>query len=209
LLEVDQLSCRRGPRLLFAGLSFSLEAGELLHLRGTNGSGKTSLLRIIAGLARAEAGHVRWRGHDTRDAPEDYRAEMLYQGHAVALKDEFSALENLQLSCMLAGDTADAPAACDALQRVGLKGRWDLPVRVLSQGQRRRASLARLWLTQRKLWLLDEPLASLDVAAIGELQARLDAHLADGGSVLLTTHQPLATPTAPRALDLDLAAQRA
>ena len=123
--------------------------------------------------------YAKFAGEARAVETEDYVPKMNVTPNAVALKDEFSALENLQLGCALAGDRADAQAACDALQRVGLKGRWHLPVRSLSQGQRRRAALARLWLTKRRLWLLDEPLASLDVARLHldyKESKRTDAH---------------------------------
>lgn len=194
MLAANDLTCQRGDHTLFSGLSFALEPGLLLHVRGANGVGKTSLLRLVAGLTQPAEGQLRWNGRAITDDPEDYRRSLLYLGHAPALKDDFSALENLCLASRLAGEPIDEDFACETLGRWGLEGRAHLPCRVLSQGQRRRVGLARLTLTTRTLWLLDEPLASLDAQAAVLLQSLLERHLAAGGLALLTTHQPIATP---------------
>lgn len=203
MLEVEQLACLKGDRLLFRGLSFRQEAGELLRLAGSNGVGKTSLLRLITGLALAEAGEVRWQGDNIRQAREPFHRALCYLGHAAALNDLLTPLENLHFACAAAGDQVDAAACVAALERIGLGRQLDLPARVLSQGQRRRVGLARLFLaSQRQLWVLDEPFTALDVAAVADLTAVLDAHCAQGGMVVLTTHQdaPFAQP--PRVLDV-------
>ena len=206
MLAADNLACQRGQRTLFSELSFALEPGWLLHVRGANGSGKTSLLRLVAGLTLPAAGQVQWNGHAISADAEGYRGSVLYLGHAPALKDDFSAVENLCLASRLAGEHVDEDIACETLGHWGLKGRTQLPCRSLSQGQRRRVGLARLALTTRRLWLLDEPLASLDAEATALLESLLERHLAQGGLALLTTHQPINTPAArTRELQLGLA----
>ena len=208
MLAADHLSCQRGERTLFSDLNFALEPGWLLHVRGANGSGKTSLLRLVAGLTLPAAGEVQWNGNAINADAEGYRGSLFYLGHAPALKDDFSAVENLCLASRLAGEHIDEELACETLGRWGLKGRTHLPCRSLSQGQRRRVGLARLALTTRPLWLLDEPLASLDAEATALLESLLERHLAQGGLALLTTHQPITTPaTRTRELQLGLAPQ--
>lgn len=192
MLEVSNLACSRGDHPLFTDLSFMLEAGELLQVQGENGKGKTSLLRTLCGFMQPVAGEIRWRGENVEELDEDYFAELLYLGHHNAIKDELNALENLQISAGLAGIELDEKEAIAALRRMGLKGREHLPVKVLSQGQRRRAALARMLVSDAPLWVLDEPLTALDVGAVGLIQELLGEHLARGGMVIFTTHQPLA-----------------
>lgn len=189
MLTAHELSCERGARLLFEGLDFSLDPGTLLHVQGSNGSGKTSLLRMLCGLASPAAGRVCWNGEDIRQLGEDYAAQLTYIGHQPALKDDLSALENLRFAQSLAGQQVASSQALEALRAVGLPHCVNLPLRVLSQGQRRRVALARLWLCNRPLWVLDEPFAALDAAAILLVEKHLEAHLAQGGMVVLTTHQ--------------------
>lgn len=196
MLAADNLSCQRGERTLFSDLNFALEPGWLLHVQGANGSGKTSLLRLVAGLTLPATGSVLWNDSAITADAEGYRASLLYLGHAPALKDDFSAVENLCLASRLAGEHIDEDIACETLGRWGLKGRTHLPCRSLSQGQRRRVGLARLALTTRRLWLLDEPLASLDAEATVLLERLIERHLWQGGLVLMTTHQTITTPAA-------------
>lgn len=191
MLEVSNLACSRGDHPLFTDLSFMLEAGELLQVQGENGKGKTSLLRTLCGFMQPVAGEIRWRGENVEELDEDYFAELLYLGHHNAIKDELNALENLQISAGLAGIELDEKEAIAALRRMGLKGREHLPVKVLSQGQRRRAALARMLVSDAPLWVLDEPLTALDVGAVGLIQELLGEHLARDGMVIFTTHQPL------------------
>ena len=191
MLEISNLACTRGDHLLFSGLSFSLSAGELLQVEGANGSGKTSLLRTLCGFMMPTAGEVRWRGQSIRDLDEDYYAEMIYLGHLNAIKDELNALENLRIGAGLAGCAVDDDQVIAALRRMGLRGRETLPVKVLSQGQRRRVALARLLFSNAPLWILDEPLTALDVGAVGLMQELIGEHLANNGMVIYTTHQPL------------------
>jgi len=191
MLEISELACTRGDHRLFSGLSFSLSEGELLQVEGVNGSGKTSLLRTLCGFMMPEAGVVRWRGEDIRKLREEYHAEMIYLGHLNAIKDELNALENLHINAGLAGYALDDKQAIAALRRMGLRGRETLPVKVLSQGQRRRVALARLLVGNAPLWILDEPLTALDVGAVILMQELIGEHLANKGMVIYTTHQPL------------------
>lgn len=209
MLEVSHLACTRGDRTLFRGVSFQLEARGLLHVAGTNGSGKTSLLRILCGLGAADGGEVRWHGEPIQGLRESYWREVVYLGHANALQDDLSATENLQLACVLAGRPAAKAAASAALTAFGLAAGAHLPVRALSQGQKRRSALARLALaTHAPLWVLDEPFSALDVAAVSHLEGLILAHIDGGGSVIFTTHQDAAIHArVTQRVDLDHAAQ--
>lgn len=189
MLSVSDLSCVRGDKRLFAGVSFSLKAGEWLHLQGDNGTGKTSLLRIVCGLAHANNGSIAWQGQDISEDADAYRADLAYLGHNLALKDELSALENLQADAAIAGRSLDRTQAMAALARLGLRGREHLPVRVLSQGQKRRAALARLIASKAILWVLDEPFVALDTHAQAVLASIISDHVASGGMALFTSHQ--------------------
>lgn len=189
MLQVHGLACQRGSRRLFSGLEFSLAPGHWLQVEGHNGAGKTSLLRILAGLSPAEEGRITWQGRPVREVRDAFNAHLLYLGHAPAIKDDLSALENLQTSAALAGQPVDELRALKALRQWGLKGREDLPSRVLSQGQKRRVALARLLCASAPLWILDEPFVALDVAAVAQLCQIIDTHLSGGGMVLFTSHQ--------------------
>jgi heme exporter protein A len=193
MLEVSGLACTRGDRTLFRGVSFKLEAGGLLHVAGTNGSGKTSLLRILCGLGAVDEGEVHWHGEAIRALRETYWREVVYLGHANALKDDLSAAENLRVACTLAGRHADEHAVHDTLNAFGLAACSHLPVRALSQGQKRRSTLARLALSQAApLWILDEPFAALDTDAVSHLEKLILAYIDGGGSAIFTTHQDAA-----------------
>ena len=192
MLETTALACERGPRRLFADLSFAVAPGGLLRVRGANGSGKTTLLRTLAGLTRPAAGAVRWRGESIG---EDFRKEMLFLGHAPAVKDELTVLENLEFAVQLSG--LKNGECKKALEQLGIARLADLPARYLSQGQRRRAALARLALSAAvPLWLLDEPFAALDSAGMAQVSALCAAHLAAGGMLVLTSHQDVAIGSA-------------
>jgi heme exporter protein A len=190
VLEVSNLSCIRGERTLFSDVTFSLERGALLRVAGANGSGKTSLLRIVCGLMLPAEGEVRWGGENIRQLREDYWQELSYIGHLNGLKDDLTALENLAIGAALAGRDVTQDAALAALEALGIAHCADLPARVLSQGQRRRITLARLIVWKAApLWVLDEPFPGLDTAAVSLISAVIAEHVGNGGSVILTTHQ--------------------
>ena len=193
MLELQALACVRGAATLFDGLSALLQPGELLRVLGANGSGKTSLLRMICGLATPARGAVLWRGEPVARLREEFGRELVYLGHAAALKDDLSARENLRLACALGGHPSGEREAGAALAAAGLGGRTGLPARSLSQGQRRRVALARLALEPAAaLWVLDEPFNALDTAATDWLLGLVGAQLARGGMVVLTSHQSVA-----------------
>ena len=195
MLEACDLACVRGDEMLFEGLSFAVGPGEALWIEGENGSGKTSLLRMLCALGRPDAGELRWCGTPFRAARDALLQDLAYVGHVNALKDDLSVLENLQFHARISGLDAGPDRMLTALDAVGLGSRADLPARVLSQGQRRRAALARLWLAgQRRLWILDEPFAALDAASVARLAGLIDARVGDGGIVVLTTHQEVDLP---------------
>ena len=188
MLEARELECERGGKALFRHLGFSLAPGETLRVAGPNGSGKTSLLRILCGLLTPTAGEVLWNGASIQSLKEDYARHVVYLGHAPAVKDELTGAENLRVACVLAGLSTTAQQTRDALARFGVPG--DKPVRQLSQGQRRRAALARLSVSwQAPVWLLDEPFTALDTAAAGLTRTLLGEHAQRGGSVVYSTHQ--------------------
>ena len=191
MLEVSNLACSRGDHRLFSGLSFALHPGQIMQVQGANGSGKTSLLRMLCGFIIPDEGKITWCGEDVRNLDEDYCAELLYLGHLNAVKDELNGLENLRISAGLSGIELGEKEALAALRRMGLRGREKLPTKVLSQGQRRRVALARLLTSDASLWILDEPLTALDVGAVALIQELVAEHLARQGMVIFTTHQPL------------------
>lgn len=206
MLDAAELQCVRGGRTLFSGLSFRLGAGELLRIAGGNGSGKTSLLRILCGLLSPGEGRVRWKDEDIQRLREEYSTQLVYLGHAPAVKDDLTAAENLSIACRIAGAEPAESAVREALERFGLPASTARPVRLLSQGQRRRAALARLVLSaERPLWLLDEPFSALDVAAARLTETLIGQHLARGGAAVYTTHQE-AHIEAPVVRELDLEA---
>ncbi len=192
LLEIRELECVRGDKQLFKGLSFSLGAGSLLHVHGPNGSGKTTLLRAIAGLVLQESGEICWNGEQIGKQKDEFNRELLYLGHHYGLKFELTGYENLKVFANLSGSDISEHEVEAALMRFGLAHCVELPVKVLSQGQKRRVALARLLLQSSKLWILDEPFVALDAAAVELLLDVIKAHVAAGGMVILTTHQEVA-----------------
>jgi heme exporter protein A len=192
MLQADNVSCVRGERRLITALSFTVQEGRLLAVTGANGSGKTSLLRMLCGLLPAEQGRILWRGKEIHTCKERYLASLIYIGHLNGLKEDLTSVENVTISARLAGEEISEAKACEALEGVGL-GRpiHRLPTRVLSQGQKRRVALARLQLSQRSLWILDEPFAALDASAVDLLMQQLRSHLNNGGIVVAATHQEI------------------
>ena len=193
MLSVSALDCVRGERRLFSNLTFDLPARTLLEVRGANGSGKTSLLRLLCGVLAPAAGRIAWMQTDIYALREEYCAQLVYIGHLNAVKEELSALETLCYAARIAGcPTGDNDAAL-ALRKFGLGDFAHLPCKALSQGQRRRVALARLALSAtRPLWLLDEPFAALDTNALTITRNLVESHLSEGGMVVLTTHQDVA-----------------
>jgi heme exporter protein A len=190
LLQGVDLSCIRDDRVLFEGLSFELSAGQVLLLEGKNGSGKTSLLRILCGFREADAGQVKWCGDAINDA--DYYVDMAYVGHLDGVKKELTVLENLRVS--LALGQAGQYSIQKALAKVHLDDFDDALVQTLSAGQKRRLSLARLLITKNRLWILDEPFTSLDKAGIALIEALMIEHCAVGGMIVLTSHHDINLP---------------
>lgn len=191
MLEAREIACWRGERPVFAGLSFTLPAGGALLLTGANGAGKSSLLRLLAGLIPAAEGQLRWRGEEALADRVAHARRLRYLSHQDALKPSLSVAENLGFYARLwGGEVAPALAA------LGIESLADLPGRVLSSGQRRRLALARLALAPADLWLLDEPTVGLDSASVERLGALLAAHRGRGGAVVAATHLPLPLPGA-------------
>jgi heme exporter protein A len=196
MLEGQKLAARRGFATLFSGLSFRVDEGEALVVSGANGTGKTTLLRIIAGLTTPAAGTLTWSGEVVKPLDPDFRRVIAYAGHLPALKDELTAEENLASLLMLDGEAVKGDALRSALDEVALVRQRMLPARVLSQGQRRRIGLARLTIMPRPLWILDEPTTALDASGIGLLGRVLGRHLAGGGMLVAATHAALGLPPA-------------
>jgi len=203
MLEVIKLTCVRGTRRLFRDLNLSAHEGELVELRGPNGSGKTSLLRILCGLATPAAGEVRWNGTNIRSLGEEYFGSIAYLAHQNAVKDELTAIENLRISSAVCGNALDKKEAQETLRRVGLTLQQNLPARVLSAGQRRRLAMARLLTSTAKLWILDEVLTSLDDTAMNLSREFISGHLKKDGIAIVATHQDL-NLAAPRSKRLQL-----
>ena len=202
LLRAQQLSARRGDTLLFQGVGFELSSGHWLQVKGQNGVGKTTLLRMVCGLfspvpsyledekqGLQEKTEIWWNNTPLSETRDLFHQELIYLGHALGLKEELSAFENLQSLCAIQGQRLNDQKALGALQSMGLKGREHLPTRVLSQGQRRRVALARLIVQDASLWVLDEPFVALDSEGIDLLLGLIQNHLSHGGALLFTSHQ--------------------
>lgn len=201
MLEARALTCVRGERRLFQDLNLTVSNGDCLHVRGENGVGKTSLLRLLTGLSKSDSGEVFWNGLSITKESSDYHRALLFLGHRDALKEDLTALENLQLYAALDDIHLPDDKALAALWRFGLRGREHLPVNCLSAGQKRRVLMARMLTSQAKLWILDEPFNALDIHAVQALQGLIAEHLEQGGLVVLTSHQEVSLPHV-RMLDL-------
>ncbi|MBT5979419.1 MAG: cytochrome c biogenesis heme-transporting ATPase CcmA [Gammaproteobacteria bacterium] len=186
MLSVNKLSCQRGYNLLFENLSFELNSGEVLRISGQNGSGKTSLLKIIAGLNTPELGSIEFDQNQSNS--ETYQIETLYLGHYAALSSELSCIENLEYLTNLNTEIL-SPNFHDALKEIGLENYEHEPAGNLSAGQKRRIALSLLFISQSKLWLLDEPFTALDSDGIKIIENQIEKHCANGGLCILTTHQ--------------------
>ncbi|GKS69176.1 heme exporter protein A [Nitrosomonas sp. PY1] len=191
MLQGIKVACVRGDRELFRDIDFSLETGGLLQVHGPNGSGKTSLLRMICGLLSPASGRICWNGASIETLNEEYFACTTYIGHLGGVKDDLTVIENLCITSAMAGSEINFDDATKALDTIGLSGREHLPVKVLSQGQRRRVALARLLVCNTALWILDEPFVALDVVAVQLLREILERHLQQDGMVVMTTHQEI------------------
>ena len=188
-LSANDLSAVRGERLLFKQLNFSLKNGTVLYLQGANGTGKTTLLRMLCGLSKPYSGVINWCGNNINGLAEEFYQNVVYIGHLPSIKEDLTALENLQFSLALTGELFNLAQASEVLNMLGLARGLHLPTRMLSQGQRRRVALARLWLQDLPLWILDEPFTALDVDATKLLKQKIERFANAGGMVVLTTHQ--------------------
>ncbi|EEX67471.1 cytochrome C biogenesis protein CcmA [Vibrio metoecus] len=191
MLEVKNLTAIRDERILFESLSFEIHTGELVQIEGRNGTGKTTLLRIIAGLGESDSGEILWQSNKIQSDRENYHQDLLFLGHQTGIKRELTAAENLRFYQAVHQQAVSEVEIFQALAKVGLAGREDVPVGQLSAGQQRRVALARLWLSQKKLWILDEPLTAIDKQGVKVLEALFLNHAEQGGIVILTTHQDM------------------
>ncbi len=189
MLTVQDLTVYRSDKQLFNQLTFELRPGDIVQISGRNGAGKTTLLRTIAGLNPADSGYVSWQGQSLNHCRDSYYRDMIFLGHVIGLKRELSAIENLTFYQTMQNMGTDIEAVFAALAKVGLAGREDLPIGQLSAGQQRRVALARLWLSQQTLWVLDEPFTSIDKQGIRVLEALFEHHAKQGGMIVLTSHQ--------------------
>ncbi|WP_163577804.1 cytochrome c biogenesis heme-transporting ATPase CcmA [Halomonas faecis] len=194
-LQARNLACERDDRWLFRGLDLDIQAGEIVRVEGPNGSGKTTLLKILSGQLADYEGDLFWGERPMRQAREAFLSSLLYLGHAPGVKAALTPLENLAWYQALAGQTRDESSRMTALESIGLVGFEDVPAGQLSAGQQRRVALARLLLTPRPLWVLDEPFTAIDRDGVHALERRLVNHARQGGCVLVTTHHEL-TPCA-------------
>lgn len=190
-LEGIGITCERDRRMLFENLNFQVDDGEILRIEGSNGTGKTTLLRIICGLFHGYEGDLKWQGEPISDDFEGYVDQVLYIGHAGGVKSSLNPEENLSWLATLQDQEISQQEIWDALAQVGLRGYEDVLCGSLSAGQKKRVNLARLFLIKAKLWLLDEPFSSIDVDGVKNLEVQIEQHLDGGGMVVLTSHQLL------------------
>lgn len=188
-LQLEQLACQRGDRVLFTDLSLQFQSGDFVQIEGHNGIGKTSLLRILAGLAQPVEGKVRWNSDEITKQREEYHYQLLYLGHHSGVKPELTAWENLKFYQQISQSQQGTDILWDVLETVGLLGREDLPAAQLSAGQQKRIALARLWISEAPLWILDEPFTAIDKKGVEVLTALFENYAKKGGMVILTSHQ--------------------
>jgi len=193
MLQALNLSCYRDERVLFKDLTFRLSAGEIMQVEGENGAGKTTLLRLVTGLSRPDEGTITWNEESIANQCEGWPEQMLYLAHLPGIKQVLTAYENLRFYHPL----ASRESIYHALEEVDLAGYEDIPVAQFSAGQQRRVALARLWLTQATLWILDEPLTAIDKWGVQKLNEKFSLHLAQQGIIVLTTHQDLPASSLP------------
>ncbi|PRY65155.1 heme exporter protein A [Vreelandella songnenensis] len=201
-LEARKLACERDGRWLFEGLDLSIRSGEILRIEGSNGSGKTTLLKLLSGQLSDYQGELFWNGAPLGKVREQFLANLLYLGHSPGIKAGLTPLENLAWYQALGGERGSEAQRLVALEQVGLGGFEDVPAGQLSAGQQRRVALARLTLTRRALWVLDEPFTAIDRQGVAALEAQLAAHASAGGCVLVTTHHTLSASSAVRSIQL-------
>ncbi len=206
LLDVINLECVRGDRPVFSGVSFSVRNGEICHIRGRNGAGKTSLLRILCGLSTPAQGEIRWQGVPIRELGEEYPQRLTYVGHLNGIQGELNGREHLRFLAGLNSQTDGSLLTAlieQTLARLELTTVADLPVKFLSQGQTRRLALARLLLLKKNLWILDEPYTTLDSQSVTLVEALLDEHLITGGLIVMASHQELSLKAPLHRITLD------
>lgn len=191
MLSVHNLACQRGGRELFSGINFELNPGELLYIRGANGTGKTTLLRSVCGLTQPENGEIHWNKQGITSQATEFHQQLCYLGHRNGLHPELSPFENLLTDADLHPSSSDADISA-AIDAAGIKEKTDVPVKYLSQGQQRRVALSKCLVRNSKLWVLDEPFTALDDKAIDWFVSVIAMHLENSGMVLLTTHQETA-----------------
>lgn len=190
-LEARALACRRQGQELFRDLHLQLGAGDILQIEGSNGAGKTSLLKLLVGLGQPEAGQVLWQGQSLPGSRALMALSLAYLGHRNALKAALTPLENLAWLLALAGSPVAESRQLAMLAALGLGAVLEQPCATLSAGQQRRVALARVLLSGRRLWVLDEPLTALDAQVVLQIMQALRDHAGQGGAIVLTAHQPL------------------
>lgn len=204
LLSAHNLTCIRENRLLFEQLSFTVASGDIIQIAGPNGAGKTSLLRLLAGLSRPYEGQIEFDGQDINKTSDHYHQQLLYLGHTPGVKAELSAEENLSFNLAVHGMRHEQKVTEHALTQVNLLGFEDALASHLSAGQHRRIALARLWETNAKVWILDEPFTAIDKQGVKKLEQLFVKHAQNGGCVILTTHQELSlAPSSYRQIQLE------
>lgn len=191
MLTAEQISCQRQNRLLFQQLDFTVLPGQILQVEGPNGAGKTTLLRMIAGLLKPDEGDILWQHQSIHYLKEDFTRHLLYLGHRPAVKSLLTPYENLQFYYQMSHNQPAGEDIWAALDEVSLIGYEDIPVGQLSAGQQRRVNLARLWLSDVPLWVLDEPFTAIDAAGVNRLTERFHLHAQQGGMILFTSHQAM------------------